>query len=181
MTSFYSQEELAAIGFKSYGSCVLVSRRASIYSPADISLGSHVRIDDFCILSGKITIGNYVHISAYSALYGSQGIEIGDFCGISPRCLLFSASDDFSGKAMISPLVPERLTHLEKGKITLQNYTQLGANSIVMPAVTLAEGAVSGAFSFITESLPAWSISCGIPCKFLKKRAQNIKTLAGQI
>ncbi|EAO54015.1 O-acetyltransferase (cell wall biosynthesis) [Bacillus thuringiensis serovar israelensis ATCC 35646] len=70
MNSFYSQEELKKIGFLSVGKNVLISKKASIYNPGAISIGNHVRIDDFCILSGKITIGSYSHISAvYSVIW----------------------------------------------------------------------------------------------------------------
>lgn len=55
-TSFYTHDELAEIGFKSCGKNVLISRKASIYSPAKIEIGDNVRIDDFCILSGVIFI-----------------------------------------------------------------------------------------------------------------------------
>lgn len=70
MDSFYSRSELEHIGFATIGKNVLLSRKASIYSPAMISIGDNVRIDDFCILSGCIGIGSQVHISAYVALYG---------------------------------------------------------------------------------------------------------------
>lgn len=76
MSNFYNKEELENIGFKSIGEDVLISKKASIYSPEKIRIGNHVRIDDFVVLSGDITIGNYVHISAYVALYGRFGIEI---------------------------------------------------------------------------------------------------------
>lgn len=48
--SFYSRDELAGLGLKSYGENVLISRFARFYSPGTIEIGSHVRIDDFCIL-----------------------------------------------------------------------------------------------------------------------------------
>ena len=86
--SFYTREELDYLGIKEIGKDVLISKKASIYSPEKIKIGSHVRIDDFCILSGEIEIGNYVHISAYVALYGKAGIKIGDFCGCSARCTI---------------------------------------------------------------------------------------------
>lgn len=76
MNNFYNKEELKQIGFKSIGEDVLISKKASIYSPKSIIIGDHVRIDDFTILSGNITIGNYVHISAFVSLYGRFGIEI---------------------------------------------------------------------------------------------------------
>ena len=78
-TSFYSPEELKEIDFKSVGENVLISRKVSIYSPQKISIGNNVRIDDFCILSGNITLGNYCRIAAYCALYGSHGIIMEDY------------------------------------------------------------------------------------------------------
>ena len=52
--------------------------KASIYNPEMVRIGSNVRIDDFCMLSGEITLHNYIHVSAYSALYGKFGIELHD-------------------------------------------------------------------------------------------------------
>ena len=59
MTSFYTEEELKGLGFRHIGNGVCISRKASIYGAQNISLGDHVRIDDFCILSGRIEIGSY--------------------------------------------------------------------------------------------------------------------------
>ncbi|MBT3210423.1 MAG: acyltransferase, partial [Planctomycetaceae bacterium] len=66
--SFYSMEELQTLGLASFGKDVKISRKASIYNPGQISIGNHVRIDDFCVLSageGGIEIGDYVHIAVY--------------------------------------------------------------------------------------------------------------------
>ena len=100
-TSFLSKNELIALGLKNCGSNVKISRKASLYGVENISIGTNVRIDDFCILSGNITICNNVHIAAYSALYGaSEGIEIHDFANISSRVGIYAISDDFSGMSM---------------------------------------------------------------------------------
>ena len=68
MTSFYTEEELKGLGFRHIGNGVCISRKASIYGAQNISLGDHVRIDDFCILSGRIEIGSYVHVAAYTSV-----------------------------------------------------------------------------------------------------------------
>ncbi len=75
--SYLSRHELENMNFKKIGIDVMVSSRAVFYTPENIELGNHVRIDDFCFLSGSggIKIGNYVHIAPYSALYGKFGIE----------------------------------------------------------------------------------------------------------
>lgn len=181
MNSFYSEEELKELGLKHYGKNVLISKKCSIYCAEKISIGNNVRIDDFCILSGKITIGNYVHISAFSALYGKLGIEIGDFCGLSPRCTLFSAADDFSGEFMISPIVPAELCNVTGGLIKLNNYVQIGVNTIIMPKLEIKEGVAVGAMSFVNKNLKDWNIYAGIPAKIIKKRKKNIICLAKRI
>ena len=69
--------------FKAIGKDVLISRYARIYSMKDIEIGSNVRIDDFCLLSGRVKIGSHVHISAYASLCGGNaGIVLEDFVNI---------------------------------------------------------------------------------------------------
>ena len=176
MSNCYTREELIDMGMK-VGENVTISRKASFYSPSTMEIGNNVRIDDFCILSGNIKIGNNVHISAFTALYGKYGIEIGNYCGCSPRTIIFSGSDDFSGEYMISPMVPEEYTNVNGAKVVMGNYTQIGANSIVMPGVTIHEGAVCGSFTFVKKDLDAWTINGGVPSKKLKDRSKNLLKL----
>lgn len=177
MNSFYSAEELSEMGFKRVGENVLLSRKASIYSPTKISIGSNVRIDDFCILSGNITIGSNVHISAYTALFGGGEIIIEDYSGCSQRCTLISASDDFSGKYMIGAVIDDNYKNVTYGKIKLEKYVQLGANTVVMPNVTIKEGAVSGSMSLINKDLEPWTINVGVPCRKIKERSKELLEL----
>lgn len=177
MSSFYSEIELAELGLKSYGKNVLISKKCSIYAPEKISVGDNVRIDDFCILSGKITLGSNVHISAYSALYGAEGIEFKDNSGCSARTTIYSAMDDFSGDFLIGPMHPERTTHVTGGKVTIGEYVQLGAHCLVFPNVTIHDGSVVGALSLVTKDIPEWSIYLGIPAKKLRDRSKGLLKL----
>jgi galactoside O-acetyltransferase len=168
--SFLNSEELALIGLKSYGSNVLISRNASFYSYSEITIGNNVRIDDFCILSGDISIGSFVHISAYSALYGRFGIRMEDYTGLSPRCIIFSAMDDFNGKYLIGPLVDKSKTHIIGGHVLLKKYTQIGAGSIIFPNIVIEEGVAVGAMSLVNQNLEPWTIYAGVPVRMIKKR-----------
>lgn len=184
MSSFFSKEELSQLGLKSFGENVLISRKASIYSPGKIEIGNHVRIDDFCILSGEIKLGNYIHISAYNVLYGRYGIELLDYSGISPHCVILSASDDFSGNYLINPMIPEEYTHVTGGKVLISKYVQIGASCVLMPNLVINEGSVIAAMSFVNKSVGEWSICGGIPAKFLKERSKEllkkVKSLEGK-
>ena len=176
---FLSREQLSEIGLKSFGDNVLISDKASFYSPGEITIGSNVRIDDFCILSGNITIGNYIHISAYCALYGKFGIVMEDYTGLSPRCSLFSASDDFGGDYLISPMAPMEFTNVTGGTIYLRRFSQVGGGSIILPDVTIAEGVAVGAMSLVKSNLEEWGIYAGVPAKKVKTRSKGLLNYIG--
>lgn len=174
MDSFFSEKELQEIGFKSIGRNVKLSRKASIYSPGKISIGDNVRIDDFCILSGSITLGNNIHISAYVALYGAEGIEFEDYTGISARSTIYSAMDDFSGDYLVGPIHLEEYTHITGGKVTVKSYTQIGANVLIFPNLTIGEGCVVGACSMVRKNLEPWGIYYGLPVQRVKERNKGL-------
>jgi galactoside O-acetyltransferase len=176
--SFLSRAELRKIGFKSFGKNVLISNKASIYGASNISIGDNVRIDDYCILSGVIELKSYIHISAFCALYGKQAIYIDSFSGTSPRTTIFSAIDDFSGEFLINPMIPMQLTKVKGGPVIINKYVQIGANTIIMPNLTIGEGTVTGAFSFVNKNLDNWGIYAGIPAIKIKERKKDLLILA---
>ncbi|MDR3597525.1 acyltransferase [Clostridium sp.] len=173
MSSFYSQDELNKIGFKSLGKNVLISKKCSIYSPEHIEIRSNVRIDDFCILSGKIKIGGNIHISAYTALYGKNGIILEDYVTISGRNLIYSASDDYSGEYMTNPM-NSKYTNVTGGSVILCKHTIVGAGCILLPNITLKEGTAIGAMSLVNKSTEEWGMYVGIPAKKIKNRSRTL-------
>lgn len=174
MTSFYSEEELSQLGLKSYGMDVKISRFARIYGAEQITIGDNVRIDDFCILSGHITIGSNIHISAYVALYGAKGIVLEDYTGISPQTTVYSAMDDFGGDYLIGPIRDSSKTNVTGGPVIVKKYSQIGTKCCVFPNLTIGEGVAVGACSLVTKSLEEWGIYVGVPAKFLKQRSRNL-------
>lgn len=181
-SSFYSQEELHQLGLKKIGNNVLISRKASFYTPSKIVIGDNVRIDDFCILSGEIVLGNTIHIAAYTAMYaGNYGIEIKDFSVLSSRCAIYAASDDYSGNALISPMVPEKFSNVTGGKVILEKHVVVGTGSTIMPAVVIHEGVAVGSMSLVKSSLDAWGVYVGIPCKRMKERSKRLLELEEEL
>jgi galactoside O-acetyltransferase len=173
-TSFYSPQELAELGLASCGKNVLLSRKTSIFRPDQVRLGNHVRIDDFCILSGSITIGNRVHISAYVALYGSEGITIGDYCNISTRTTIFTLSDDYLGNGMVGPMVPLTYRKFDARPVVVEPHVVVGAGSVVLPGTRIGMGAAIGALSLVNASCEPWRVYAGIPARAKKERRRDI-------
>lgn len=178
MNSFYTEKELKAIGFKKLGKNVLISKKASIYGANNMEIGNNVRIDDFCFLSGKIILGNYIHISAYSLLVGGkEGIEMEDFSGLSSKVTIYAVTDDYSGEYLTNPTIPEEFTkHISK-KVHLKKHVIVGTNSTLLPGVTLEEGVAIGAMSLVRKSIPAWKIAVGSPAKVVLERKKKILEL----
>lgn len=175
MNSFYTNIELKELGIKKIGSNVLISRKCSIYGAKDIVIGDNVRIDDFAILSGNIIMGNYIHIAAYTALYGGKvGIEIGDFSTISSRGVVYAVSDDYSGETMTNPMVSSKYRGVIEKNVIIGRHTIIGTGTTILPGVVIEEGVSVGAMSLVKDNLMEWGIYAGIPCRRIKERKKDI-------
>ena len=181
MDSYFTQNELTQLGLCSVGVNVRVSRFTNFYAPQNIRLGNNIRIDDFCILSGKITIRDYFHLGAYSAMYaGDEGITIGSYCSFSSRVTIFAKSDDFSGESMANPLIPMEYKKMWLGSVSIGDFAMIGTGSVIFPGVTMKEGCAVGALSLVKADLPDWTICAGIPAKPIKPRSKNVIELEKQ-
>lgn len=183
-TSFYSRQELLDLGLRSVGEEVAISRKASIYGAASISVGNRARIDDFCVLAGGsgIELGSYIHIACFCALYGASGIIMQDFSGLSARVTIYSESDDYSGRSLTNPMTPASLKpSYHRGQVVLGRHAIIGANSTILPGVSLGEGAAVGAHSLVTKSCDAWTMYFGCPAKRLKPRSRKLLELEAQL
>lgn len=103
-----------------------------------------------------------------------------DFTTLAPGVQIFSGSDDYSGEKMTNPTIDKKYIGGKSGKITLRKHVIIGANSVILPNVTIQEGSSVGALSLVNKSIDSWGIYCGIPVKKLKKRSKNLLNLEKQ-
>lgn len=179
--AYLTPSELNNMGFKSLGKNVKISDKASIYNANEIEIGDNSRIDDFCIISGNIKIGSYCHITPMCLLAGGEkGIDLNDFCTLAYGVKIFSQSDDYSGETMVNSLIFKKFKNEKKEKVTLERQVIVGAGSMIMPGVTVAEGCSIGAMTLVNKSTKPWGIYLGIPAKKVKNRKQNLLELEKQ-
>ncbi|OED34214.1 galactoside O-acetyltransferase [PVC group bacterium (ex Bugula neritina AB1)] len=177
-TSFYTREELQKLNLKSFGRKVLISRNAKMYNVSNIEIGDNVRIDDFCILSGKIKLGSHIHIASGVYMFaGDAGIEVEDFSGLSPRCSVFAISDNFSGQWLTSPVIYDEYRNVSSKKIILKKYTLVGTDTVILPGVIMAEGSTVGAKSLVRKKTEPWTVYNGSPAKKIKARSKDLLNL----
>lgn len=175
-----SREQLEAVGFASLGENVRISDKASIYGASRISIGSNVRIDDFCVLSageGGIEIGNYIHIAVFSSLIGAGKITLSDFVGLSSRVSIYSICDDFSGKTMHNPMVHDDFKQIRISDVFLGKHVLIGCGAVILPGAKLEQGVSVGALSLINKKCDEFGIYAGSPAKKIKERDKNFLRL----
>lgn len=181
MDSFYKEWELKDLGFKSIGKGVLISKKAVIYNADQIELGDNVRIDDFCILSGKIIMGSFIHIGVCTRLSGSRGgLIMKDFSGVSYNSTIIASSDDYSGEYLTNPTVPMKYRKTYPNPVVFEKHALVASHCMVLAGVTLGEGCAVGAMSLVMKDVEPWAICVGVPARKIKDRKKNLLELERQ-
>lgn len=179
--AYLSQAQLEALNFKRLGKNVKISDKASVYNPDLMEIDDNSRIDDFCVLSGKVSIGRHVHLAPYCLVAGGEeGITMEDFSGAAYHVQIFSQSDDYSGRTMTNPTVPSKYKNETKKAVFIGKHVIIGTSSIVFPGVHLAEGCSVGALTLVNKTTEPWGIYVGNPAKRVKERSKDLLLLEAQ-
>jgi galactoside O-acetyltransferase len=130
------------------------------------------------VISGKVEIGKYVHITPMCLIAGGEpGVYLSDFCTLAYGVKIFAQSDDYSGETMVNSLIDSRFKSETFGKVFLLKHVVIGTNSVVLPGVTIAEGCSAGAMSLFNKSTYGWGIYVGSPAKRIKERKKTLLEL----
>lgn len=179
--AYLTSSQLADLGFKSIGKAVKVSSQASIYNADQIEIGDYSRIDDFCVVSGKVTIGRNVHITPHCLVAGGEkGITMEDFSALAYGVKIFTQSDDYSGGYMTNPTVPSRYTKPTKRQVVIGRHAIVGTNSVILPGSIIKEGVSVGAVSLVQGLLRPWAIYTGNPVTFVRERKKDLLLLESE-
>jgi galactoside O-acetyltransferase len=170
---FLDADGVEALGLAFVGRNVRISRNALVLSPERVSIGDHSRIDAFSILSPGdpgIRLGRYVHLSAYAAILGRAGVEVGDFVAISVRTTILSSSGDYSGVRLGIATLPDEEREGMHAPVWIGAYAALGAGSLILAGVRIGESSSVGAMSLVREDVPEFAIVAGVPARLIGTR-----------
>jgi galactoside O-acetyltransferase len=172
------RERLRRLGLVALGEDVRVHETVQFFGADRIRIGSHVRIDCFSVISAGdegLHIGDHVHLGVGVAVLGRCGrVELQDFCGLSPRVTLFTASDDFKDGYLTGPTVPDEFRKVTKGPVTVGRHVIVGSGTVILPGVHLGVGVAIGALSLVAQSLPPFTIAAGAPLRRLGVRNEDL-------
>lgn len=129
-----------------------------IINVEELDLAESSRIDTFCLFNatGGAEIRGESVIHAGSHVVGTGPFEMGPRSVVTYNCVLLTSTADLRYPA--SSVVPIEQRNDQTAPICLERETFVGAGAVVMPGVTLAEGAVVAAQSYVDEDVPPWTI-----------------------
>lgn len=172
---YYTKEQLKQLGFKYLGENVKISDKACIYDTSEISIDDNSRVDDLCVLSGRLKIGKNVHITPMCLIAGGEkGIIFEDFTTLAYGVKIFTQSDDYTGEYMTNSTIPTKYKKEYKKSVIIEKHSIVGAGTIIMPGVTLAEGTSVGANSLVLKDTKPWGIYVGSPVQRIKERSRKL-------
>lgn len=139
-----------------------------------VNLGNNVKISKYSSVFGapthQIKIGNDTKVSSDCFLNGFDALlEIGERCGISRHTHILTGSGPWSKKM-------EKAFPVVRGPVKIGDDCWIGADSIIMPNVTLGEFCIVAGNSFVSKSFPAFSIIGGNPAKLIRTFTEEEKS-----
>lgn len=163
--------------FRNIDSFLSIKSRFDYDYIEDVQIGAGVFISDWCLIgicnrdkrirNSQLIIGEGTFIGEYNNIRATGGkIVIGKYCNISQHCSLI-ASNHLIKKGMY---ISHQSWNEDRTGVIIGDDVWIGANSVILPGVTIENGAVVGAGSVVTKNVPSNAIVAGNPAKIIKWR-----------
>ena len=180
---YLSVDELLSIGFRRVGKNPKISRYCRFYH-IDGAIGHNVRVDDFCIIKGRVELRDYCHIASYVMISGIHApVIVGEFVGLAARTTVLSGTDDYAADTLGCPETPAEYTTPIKGPVTFGIASMVGAHCVVLPNVRVGDAASIGCGCIVWKDVPAGAMVRSKVTTILEKKrdVQVIKGLAVRV
>jgi acetyltransferase-like isoleucine patch superfamily enzyme len=137
-----------------------------------INIGNHVAIDKGFYCTTELTLGDYIHISPYvTCIGGKKGTFIAKgFNNIMSGARIICSSDRFDDSGLFGSMIPQELKGRQITKpVIMEEFSNIGTNSIVLPGSILRKGVLLTAGSLLIGDTEEWGVYKGNPAKLVKK------------
>jgi virginiamycin A acetyltransferase len=136
-------------------------------------LANDIRIAPGTFIAPGTRIGKRTRINAASHI---GRCTIGSYCAIGGRLIVRSGNhhtgmlnlQDYAQRHIIRSC--KSVIGLDKGGVAIGHAVWIGDSVIVLPGVNIGNGAVIGAGSVVTKSIPPFAVAAGNPAKVIRNR-----------
>jgi len=102
-------------------------------------------------------LGYKTDIGAFTYINAQYGVIIEAFVQIGSHCSIYSVSTIDN----------------KHGEVRLMKGCRIGTHSVIMPGVTVGEGSIIGAFSFVNTDIPGGVLAYGIPAIVIRQLTED--------
>jgi acetyltransferase-like isoleucine patch superfamily enzyme len=134
--------------------------------------GSHVAIDKGFYCTTNVTIGDYVHIGPYVTIIGGKegSFRAVGFNNIMAGARIICGSDRFDDSGLFGAMIPKELKGTQIIEpVTMEEFSNVGTNAIVLPGSILRRGVLLTAGSLLIGDTEEWGVYKGNPAVLVKK------------
>lgn len=156
--------------FRRIGQNVILEAGVLVFHPETIELGDNVYVGHNTILKGyyrgAFLIGDHTWIGQGCFFHSAGNITIGRAVGIGPMVKVLTSAHE--GAADLD--APILCSPLRFAPVVVEDGCDIGIGAILLPGVTIGEGAVVGAGSVVTTDVPGYEVWAGVPARCLRSR-----------
>ena len=131
-----------------------------------MNCGKNVSLRDRTIIycPERLTIADNVSINSGVTILAQGGVSIGEYTMISSGVTIVSVNHDYS------KLGKEAWEGQIKKPVIIGRDVWIAAGAIILPGVTIGDGAVVAAGSVVSRDVPPYSVVAGLPAAVTKER-----------
>ena len=114
----------------------------------------------------NVHFGDWVYANFNLTIVDDGHVYVGDKVMFGPNVTIATANHP------IEPGLRDRMLQYNKD-VHIENNVWIGANTVIVPGVTIGENAVIGAGSVVTKDIPANVVAVGNPCRVLREIGEH--------
>lgn len=149
LVNYYNYTHVRPLRRMRIGPNPSISPNASFANPQNIEIGANVRIGAHCTIWGGV---------------GTAKVRIGDDVMFGPEVMITASSYRYNDGAPVTQQASD------EADVVIGDDVWIGGRVIVLPGVTIGDGAIIGAGAVVTKSVPPMAVAAGVPARLVGER-----------
>jgi acetyltransferase-like isoleucine patch superfamily enzyme len=158
---------------RTFGNGVQIHPNVVLHHPETFEIGDGVFIGEGAMIQGRFDgrckIGAAVWIGPFS-YFDARNLVLGDYVGWGPGAKVLGSMH--TGFPLDVPIIR---TDLEIEPVYVEDWADIGVNSVLLPGVRIGKGSIVGAGAVVTKDVPSFAKVAGVPAVVVGWRHRSLE------